>query len=170
MTLGDNEITIQVKYKDVEKTFSGNVNDVWISMNKFFSEFIPTFEVSKKIILTVDLQNLIKDCENIVAFTEEGPHLLVSRNKLTDNETLALQLLASYVGYKLGIVESDAISKEELQSKLGKTSKIASTRLGELVKKEVTAKTNDGKYKITTFGIIQMQRDILPKIKAKISV
>ncbi|MCK4481850.1 hypothetical protein KAU55_01390 [Candidatus Bathyarchaeota archaeon] len=170
MTLGDNEITIQVKYKDVEETFSGPVNDVWISMNKFFSEFIPTFEVSKKIILTVDLQNLIKDCENIVAFTEEGPHLLVSRNKLTDNETLALQLLASYVGYKLGIVESDAISKEELQSKLGKTSKIASTRLGELVKKEVTAKTNDGKYKITTFGIIQMQRDILPKIKAKISV
>lgn len=170
MTLGDNEITIQVKYKDVEETFSGPVNDVWISMNKFFSEFIPTFEVSKKIILTVDLQNLIKDCENIVAFTEEGPHLLVSRNKLTDNETLALQLLASYVGYKLGIVESDAISKEELQSKLGKTSKIASTRLGELVKKEVTAKTNDGKYKITIFGIIQMQRDILPKIKAKISV
>lgn len=170
MTNGDGEITIQVKYKDVEETFSGPVNDVWISINKFFSEFIPTFEASKKIILTVDLQNLIKDCENIVAFTEEGPHLLVSRSKLTDNETLALQLLASYVGYKLGIVKSNAVSKEELQTKLGKTSKITSTRLGELVKKEIATKTNDGKYKISTLGVIQMQKDFLPRIKAKIGI
>ena len=168
MTNGDGGITIQVKYKDVEKTFSGPVNDVWVSINKFFSEFIPTFEVSKRIILTVDLQNLIKDCENIIAFTEESPHLLVSRSKLTDNETLALQLLASYVGCKLGIVKNDAVSKEELQTKLGKISKITSTRLGELVKREIATKTNDGKYKISTFGVIQMQKDFLPRIKAKI--
>lgn len=165
---GEGKVTIQVRYRDVEKTFSGDVNDVWISINKFFSEFIPTFRISKKITLTVDLQDLIKACENIIAFAEEGPHLLVSRNKLTDNETLALQLLARYIGYKLGIMESDAVSKEELQPKLGKSSKIVSTRLGELVKREIAAKTNDGKYKISTFGIIQIQKDILPRIKAKI--
>jgi len=163
----EGKVTIQVRYRDVEKTFSGDVNDVWISINKFFSEFIPTFRISKKITLTVDLQDLIKACENIIAFAEEGPHLLVSRNRLTDNETLALQLLASYIGYKLGIMESDAVSKEELQAKLGKSSKIVSTRLGELVKREIAAKTNDGKYKISTFGVIQMQKDLLPRIKAK---
>ena len=168
MTNKAGKITVQIKYKDVEKTFSGNVNDVWIGINKFFSEFIPTFEISKKLVLTVDLQNLIKACENIIAFAEEGPHLLVSRSKLTDNETLALQLLASYVGYKLGIMESDAVSKEELQAKLGKSSKIASTRLGELAKREIAAKTNNGKYRISTFGVIQMQKDFLPRIKAKI--
>lgn len=165
---GEGKVTIQVRYRDVEKTFSGDVNDVWISINKFFSEFIPTFRISKKITLTVDLQDLIKACENIIAFAEEGPHLLVSRNRLTDNETLALQLLASYIGYKLGIMESDAVSKEELQAKLGKSSKIVSTRLGELVKREIAAKTNNGKYKISTFGVIQMQKDFLPRIKAKI--
>jgi hypothetical protein len=164
----EGKVTIQLRYRDIEKTFSGDTNDVWISINKFFSQFIPTFEISKKLVLTVDLQNLIKACENIIAFAEEGPHLLVSRNRLTDNETLALQLLASYIGYKLGIMESDAVSKEELQPKLGKSSKIASTRLGELVKREIAAKTNDGKYKISTFGIIQTQKDILPRIKAKI--
>ena len=166
MTRLEDEITVQVKYKNLEETFSGRVNDVWISINKFFSEFIPTFEISKKIILTVDLQNLIKDCEKIIAFTE-GPHLLVLRNKLTDNEVLALQLLASYIGYRLGILNGDAVSREELQAKLGKSSKITSTRLGELAKREIATKTADGKYKITTFGVIQMQKDILPKIKAK---
>jgi predicted HTH transcriptional regulator len=164
----EGKVTIQLRYRDIEKTFSGDTNDVWISINKFFSQFIPTFEISKKLVLTVDLQNLTKMCENIIAFAEDGPHLLVSRNRLTDNETLALQLLARYIGCKLGVIESDAVSKEELQPKLGKSSKIVSTRLGELVKREIAAKTNDGKYKISTFGIIQIQNGILPRIKAKI--
>ena len=170
MTGGEDEITVQVKYKDVEETFSGLVNDVWISINKFFSEFIPAFEISRKLVLTVDLQKFIKNCETIIAFVDEGPHLLVSRDKLTDNETLALQLLASYLGYKLGIMESDAVSKEELQAKLGKNSKITSTRLGELVKREIATKTDDGKYKISTFGVIQVQKDFLPRIKARIGI
>jgi len=168
LTGGEDEITVQIKYKDVEENFSGCVNDVWVSINKFFSEFIPAFEISKKLVLTVDLQELARECENIIAFTEEGPHLLVSRDKLTDNETLALQLLASYVGYKLGTVENDAVSREELQAKLGKTAKITSTRLGELAKSEMVTKTADGEYKITTFGVIQIQKDFLPRIKAKI--
>lgn len=167
MTREDCDITVQVKYKDVEETFSGRVNDVWVSINRFFSEFIPAFKISKKIVLTVDLQSIIEACEDVIAFAGEGPHLLVSRSRLTDNETLALQLLAGYVGCKLGILESDAVSKEELQAKLGKSSKIASTRLGELVKKEIATKTNNGKYKMSTFGVIQMQKDLLPRIKAK---
>jgi len=163
------EISVQVKYKDVEKTFSGSVNDVWVSINRFFSEFVPTFEISKKMILTVDLEKLVKACEDVIAFAEEGPHLLVSRSKLTDNETLALLLLAGYLGCKLGLVESDVVSKEDLQGRLGKSSKIVSTRLGELVKREIAVKTKDGKYRISTFGVVQMQKDFLPRIKAKIS-
>ena len=166
---GEDKITVQVKYGDVEETFSGRVNDVWVSMNRFFSEFIPTFDISKKIVLTVDLQELVKACEGIVAFAEKGPHLLVSRSKLTDNEALVLLLLAGYIGYKLGLVESDVVSKDELQARLGKSSKIVSTRLGELVKREIAVKTNDGKYKISTFGVVQMQKDFLSRIKAKIS-
>ena len=165
---GEDKVTVQVKYKDVEETFSGSVNDVWVSINRFFSEFIPTFEVSKKLILTVDLENLVKACENVIAFAEEGPHLLVSRSKLTDNETLVLLLLAGYTGCKLGLVESDVVSKEDLQARLGKSSKIVSTRLGELVKREIAVKTKDGKYKISTFGVVQLQKDFLPRIRAKV--
>lgn len=168
MTRGEYKITVQVKYRDVEETFSGRVNDVWVGVNRFFSEFIPTFEISKKMILTVDLEKLVKACEDIIAFAEEGPHLLVSRSKLTDNETLVLLLLARYIGCKLGLVESDVVSKEDLQARLGKSSKIVSTRLGELVKREIAGKTNDGKYKISTFGVVQLQKDFLPRIRAKV--
>jgi hypothetical protein len=162
-------IVVQVKFRDVEKTFSGNLEEVWLSLNKFFGEFLPSFEIAKKLVLSVDLQQLVKECEGLIAFSKEGANLLVSKDKLTDNETLLLWLLAYSVGFQLGLVGSDAVSKEELQAKLGKSAKITSTRLGELVKSDMVAKTAEDKYKITTFGVAQMQKEIVPRVRAKIS-
>jgi hypothetical protein len=168
LTSESDGIKAQIKYKDIEKTFSGNVEQVWLSISKFFLEFVPTFEIAHKLMLNVDLQKLTKDCEAIIAFSKEGPSILVSRNKLTDNETLELSLLANYVGSQLGILKSDAVSKEELQMRLGKDAKITSTRLGELIKNQIAVRTADEKYKITTFGITQTQKETLPKIRTKV--
>jgi hypothetical protein len=164
------KITIHIKYRDAEKTFSAPIEETWLLLNKFFSEFLPSFEIANKLWLSADLQTLAKDCEGLIAFSKEGASLLVSKSKLTDNETLSLWLLASYIGHKLGMLESDALSKEELQVKLGKSGKITSTRLGELVKTDVVMKTADEKFRLTTFGVVQMQKEVLPKIKAKATV
>ena len=161
-------VTVHVRFGDVEQTFSGSVEDVWLSLNRFFGEFLPSFEVAKRLVLSVDLQGLVRACEGLIAFSKEGANLLVSKEKLTDNEALLLWLLAGYVGFSLGLVGNDAVSKEELQAKLGKSGKIASTRLGELVKSDVVAKVADDKYRITTFGVVQMQKDIISKIRAKV--
>ena len=167
MTEKSEKVTVHIKYKDFEKTFSAIPEETWLLLNKFFNEFLPLFEIANKLRLNVDLQQLAKDCEGLIAFSPEGPTLLVPKSKLTDNETLSLWLLAGYLGHKLGMVESDTVSKEELQTKLGKSGKITSTRLGELVKSDVVTKTADEKFRITTFGVTQMQKDTLPKIKAK---
>jgi len=159
---------MQIKYRDVEKTFSGNPEEVWLLVNRFFDQFLPSFTIANKLMLNVDLQKLVKDCENIIGFAQEGPYLLVPRNRLTDNETLSLLLLANYIGRQLGKVETDGVPKEELQAKLGKDAKIASARLGELVKNGMATRTPDEKYKITTFGAVQMQKDVLRKIKTRI--
>ncbi|MGQ9551103.1 MAG: hypothetical protein ACUVUE_01625 [Candidatus Bathycorpusculaceae bacterium] len=161
------KLKAKIKYKDVEKTVSGSPEEVWLLMNKFFSELIPSFDVAKRLLLDVDLQTLAKDCEGLIAFSPEGPNLMVSKSKLTDNETLTLWLLANYLGYRLALLKEETVSKEELQVKLGKSAKITSTRLGELVKNGMASKTSDEKYTITTFGVTQSQKEILPRIKAK---
>jgi hypothetical protein len=163
-------VHVQVKYKDVEKTFEGTVEETWLLLGKFFGEFIPSFEVARKLWLSVGTQALGRDCEGLIAFSPEGASILVPKNKLTDNETLALWLLASYLGQKLNLLDSAALSKEELQAKLGKSGKITSTRLGELVKTDWVAKTADEKFVITTFGVSVMQKEVLPRIIAKTGI
>lgn len=164
------KVTVQLTYKDVKKTFSAPPEETWLLLNKFFSELIPSFEIANKLLLNVDLQELAKECQGLIAFSKEGASLLVSRSKLTDNETLLTWLLAGYMGHELGMLEREELSKEALQAKLGKSGKITSTRLGELVKNDVVAKTVDDTFKLTTFGVVQMQKEILPKIRAKVKV
>lgn len=159
-----------MKYNGVEKSFEGTAEETWLLLNKFFAEFVPTFEVANKLVLSVDMAKLAKDSEGLIAFSPEGANLLVPRSKLTDNEMLALWLMASYLGSKLGLVGTDALSKDELQAKLGKSAKITSTRLGELVKQDWAAKTADERFKMTSYGVLQMQQDVLPRIIAKIGV
>ena len=170
MTDQPEKIWVHVKYKDIEETFSGTTEETWLLVNKFFSELLPSLRIASKLWLSPDLERLAKDLEGVVAFSPEGPNLLWQKNKLTDNETLILWLLSGYMGNKLGLLPTDALTKEELQEKLGKSGKIASTRLGELVKTDLVSKTRDGKFRITTFGILQTQKEILPKIRAKTKV
>lgn len=167
MTERQAKIEVHIKYKGLDETFSAPPEEIWLLLSKFFNKFLPSFEIVNKLRLSVDTQTLAKDCEGLIAFSEEGPNLFVSKSKLTDNESLSLWLLASYLGYKLGMMTSDALSKDELRVKLGKSGKITSTRLGELVKNDLVMKTVDQKFKITTFGVVQMQKEILPKINAK---
>ena len=167
MSQEQNHLTVQIKYKDLEKTISGTPEQVFLLLNRLFENLLPSFVIAEKLTLDADLQTLARESQNLIAFSQEGPCVLAPRNKLTDNETLALLLLANHLGQKLGKTKTDGLSKEELQTKLGKDAKITSTRLGELLKSEIAMKTLDEKYKMTTFGLVQMQKEILPRIRAK---
>ncbi|MCW4035430.1 MAG: hypothetical protein NWF03_08715 [Candidatus Bathyarchaeota archaeon] len=160
-------VTVTIKYQDTEQTFSGDADQVWSSVNKFFCEMIPALETVKKAMLTVDLEELIDYTKNIIAISPEGPVILVSKQKFTANETLLLHLLATYIANRLG-QPKDNLTKDELQTVLGKNSKITSTRLGELLREGLATKTEEGNYKITTLGIKRFQNEMLPEIQLKL--
>ena len=162
------KIHVQIKYKEVTQEFSAEPQQAWLLANQFFKDLIPSFEIAQKLWINIDLQQLAKDLSGIVAFSSDGVSMMASKGKLTDNESLSIWLAAQYLGYQLGMLGSDALSKDELQFKLGKSGKIVSTRLGELVKNGVVTKTADDKFRITTFGVAQTQKETIPRIKQKI--
>jgi hypothetical protein len=166
-SLNKEQVTVHIKYRDTEQTFTGDADQVWASVNRFFSEMIPALQVVRKALLTIDLENLIEECKDIIAVAPEGPVLLVSKQKLTDGETITLHLLAAYIGSKLGLTK-DYLTKEELQSGLRKNAKITSTRLGEFLREGYATKTEEGNYKITVLGIKHAQEETLPQIIEKL--
>ena len=167
MTESERKVTVNIKYGGIEQTFTGDVNDVWVSVNKFFGETIPTFDLARKVTLTVDLARLTDDFKDVIAIAPEGPELLIPKDKLTDSEVLQFYLLAAFVGFRLGKRLTEVMTKEELQVKLGKSMKITATRLGELVKQGTVVKTDDGTFRIATIGIKKLQEE-LTAIKAEI--
>jgi biotin operon repressor len=131
---------------------------------------IPLLKTTRKVILTVDFESVIKSAEDLVAVTEDGPAVLISKRKLTDSESLLLKLLAAYVGVRLGVLDREWLSKDELQEWLGKSRKITSTRLGELCREAVVIKTRDnGGYQLSILGVKRLVEEILPQIKERIS-
>jgi len=162
------KIHIQIRYREVAQEFSAAPQEAWLLLNRFFKEFIPSFEIARKLWLNVDLHQLAKDLEGIVGFSRDGTSLLVPKNKLTDNDALSVWLTAQYLGRELGMLGCDALTNDDLQTKLGKSGKIISTRLGELAKNGLVAKAPDDKFRITAYGAVQTQMEILPKIKSKI--
>ncbi len=168
MSVKPEKIQVQIKYKGVEQQFVADPQEAWLLLNGFFNDMIPSFDIAQKLWLNIDIAKLAKDLNGIVAFSADGVSLLVPTNKLTDNETLLVWFAGYYLGHKLGLVNCDSLSKEELQIKLGKSGKITSTRLGEFVKSDFAAKTDNERFRITVFGIAQFQKEVLPKIKSKI--
>ena len=170
MSQKQESIQVHLKYKELEQQFSASPQEAWLLINQFFKDFIPSFDIAQKLSLSIDMQQLAKDLSGVAAFSNESANLLVPKNKLTDNEALMIWLTIYYLGCKLGIINSDSLSKDELQTKLGKSGKIVSTRLGELVKNGTVQRTTDEKFKTTTFGVVQTQKEVLPRIKTKINV
>jgi hypothetical protein len=167
LTESERTVTVNVKYGGMEQTFTGDANDVWVSVNRFFGEMIPTFDMARKVTLTVDLAKLIDDSKDVIAIAPEGPELLIPKDKLTDSEVLQFYLLAAYVSFKLGKRSTEVMTKEELQAKLGKSMKITATRLGELVKQGIIHKTEEGAFRIATIGVKKLQEE-LKAIKTEI--
>ena len=169
MSQKPDKVHVKIEYKGAAQAFTAEPQETWFLLNKFFMQQIPTFEVAQKLVLHVDLLQLAKDLVGVVGFSEGTACLLLPKSKLTDNEALLIWLCAQFLGSELGLLARDSMSKDQLQTKLGKTGKITSTRLGELVKSEMVAKTADDQFKVTAFGVIQAQKEMIPKIRQKAS-
>ncbi len=73
------KLTVHIKYKDVEKEFTAPLEEAWFLLDQFFKQFLPQFEIASKLWLKVDIQQLAKDLDGIIAFSPEGANLLVPK-------------------------------------------------------------------------------------------
>jgi len=61
-------VAVYVRFGDVEQMFMGSVEKVRVCLNRFFGEFVPYFQVARKLVLNLDLQGWISDFEGLISF------------------------------------------------------------------------------------------------------
>lgn len=151
-----NQLRITISYRDVTTEFSGSPESVLISINKFISKEIPNFDLASKITVNYSVKELIDKFADYIKITPEGPRVWISNSRLSDKDTVCLQLITSKIGYLTGKLESDSMTLQEIINSTNIKPKSISSRLSEVskvgyVEREQTEQAT--KYKITTQGI-----------------
>ena len=162
----ENGLELSVKYKDMEVKFSGTPEDVIRSFFRFMSKILPAYDLASNLILTVDLENLLRSVAGIIALTPEGPVITVPREKIGgEKNVILLHLLKAYIGYQTGRLEKDSLSTAEILSLTGGKAGTVAARLSELTSLGWVERIGRGEYRITTLGIVSFMEETLPKIK-----
>jgi len=153
------------RYKDMELRFKGKPDDVIRSLLRFIQQILPAYDLASKLVLTVDLEGLLKSVEGIIAFTPEGPVVTVPKEKLGgEKDAILLHLVKAYIGYKTGRLGKDSLATSEITALTGGKSSTIGARLSELVSSGWVERVGRGEYRITTLGIQNFIDEVLPKI------
>jgi len=159
------KLELVAKYADMEVRFTGSPSEVVRGLLAFLSRIIPAFELVSELTISADLEDLLKRLKGIIAFAEEGPVILIPRDRLSERDALLLHLVKAYVSYRLGKVDKESLSMAELITLTGTKPGTAAARLSEVVSLGYVERIGRGEYRITTLGIKNFLEEILPRLK-----
>ena len=103
----DNQIEVWIKYKDLEKKVTGNKDTVIREVISFLSTNAPNLEFISKLTLTIDEEQFLNSCSQIMKLTPEGVVVTVPTENLTDRELILLYLTRTRFGYLTKNLDSD---------------------------------------------------------------
>ena len=161
----EGKVEMLLRYRGMEIKLSGTPNEVTRAFLDFMSKMLPAYEIVSHLVMSVDLDRLLRDLEGIIALTPEGVIVTVPREHMGERETIVLHLLKTNVGYHLGMLDQDAISLADILTQTGGKPSTTAARLSELVNQGWVERVGRGMYRITTLGIKSFQDTILPKLK-----
>ncbi len=126
--------------------FEGSYEEVWMSINRYFSEILPSIEAVKKLIGAVDITDLMKKLEGLVEIREGRITVL---KDVDAKRKIILCLAAAYVGKALGLFEKDKLAPKEIAAYTGLDERVARARLSELRRAGLVIKYDEGLYGFT---------------------
>jgi len=161
-------VNVIVAVGDVKVQFSGSAESVMASVMSFLSKQVPTMDLAKRISLNYAAQELVEAYSHLIKITPEGPRVIPDSDvRLSDKDTVALQLVAARIARDLGRVQDDAMQVAEMHAATALNPKSISSRISEMVKAGYVARDEKepGKYRITTSGIHWLNSTIAIKVR-----
>jgi len=165
----DGDLTVKIKFDGNEAEFSGNVDQVSRFFLKFMMEYYPTFRMVSRLKLTVDLEDLLRKLEGVLAISDDEIVILTPKEEMSDREHILLILLKRYLGNMLGLKDRDYLTVQEIVTQSGEPKNTVSGRLSELVSEGMVKRVERGKYKVTSLGIKHLVENVIPELKVMVN-
>jgi len=152
----ENKLQVTITYGSSKTVFLGKPETVIVSINQFLSKQIPALNLAEKLTLNYSISELIDNFKEYIKLTEEGPRVWMQNRKLSDKDTVCLQLITAKIGYMTGNLTSPSLTLQDIHNSTNLKTKSISSRLSEVTKSGYVERDNTDqgtKYKITTQGI-----------------
>jgi Mn-dependent DtxR family transcriptional regulator len=160
-------IEVTIKYGTLEKKITGPPEQVAKEVFSFLTKTIPELELASHLALSVDLNELAKACEGVLAVTPEGVVATIPLDNLADRELILFHLAKARIAQMLGKSEKDFVQSADLIAATKRTSGTVAGRLSELCAENLTERKGKGEYRATTLGLHIFREQVLPKLKTK---
>ena len=161
---GKSLMKVHVEYGDLKEDFEGDPDDVVRAFLTSLSKVYPSLEVVKKLVFQPNLSKLTDDLAGLVKFAPEG--LLVMTSDVPSEEAMIISLAGSYLGHRLGQLDSDATSANNLAKTTGKALKTISNQLAWMIDDGIIERVGRGQYRITSLGLIRCEQ-IVEKMRTR---
>jgi len=152
----ERNLVVSVSYEGTKVDFAGPPEVVMRSLHEFIAKEIPNMDLARTISANYSLNDIIQMFKDYIRITPEGPRVWSENRKLSDRETILLQLVAARAASQTGKGASDAMSVNEIEAATGLYPKTISSRLSELTKLAQVERAEGeggGRYRIATVGI-----------------
>ncbi|MGP8068721.1 MAG: hypothetical protein ACLP5V_02390 [Candidatus Bathyarchaeia archaeon] len=160
-------LEVIIKYGTLEKKITGQPNQVAQEVLSFLNKAIPQLELASHLSLSVDVNELAKACEGILAVTPEGVVVTVPIDQLADRELLLLHLAKARIAQMLGKSDKDLVQSADLIVATKKSAGTVAGRLSELCGESLAERKGKGEYRVTTLGMHLFREQVLPKLKPR---
>jgi len=147
------KVRVVIKHEGTEVEFEGGYEEVWRSVNKFFSELYPALEVVRKLTGAIDVTNLAKRLEGLVEF-REGKIIILK--DLDAKRKILLCLAAAHVGKALNLFDRAKLAPKEIAAYTGLDERVTRARLSELRKAGLVVKADEGLYEFTSSSLEEL--------------
>lgn len=159
-------LEVIIKYGTLEKKITGPPDQVAQEVLSFLNKVIPQLELASHLSLSVDINELAKACEGILAVTPEGVVVMAPIDQLADRELLLLHLAKASIAHILGKSDKDLVQSADLIVATKKSAGTVAGRLSELCGESLAERKGKGEYRVTTLGMHLFREQVLPKLKA----
>ena len=166
----DQPLEVTIKYGSLEKRITGTPDQVAKKAYAFLLTVVPELELASHLALNVDVKELAKACEGVVAMTPEGVVVTVPVDKLADRELVLLHLAKARIAQMLGKSDKDLAQSADLIAATKRSAGTVAGRLSELCTESLAERKGKGEYRITTLGLQMFREQVLPKLKSESQV